>query len=572
MRKIALILLLINIIVTALFGDTNKKDVLIKQANRYKIQRNYDKSNEIYLDLLNEYPEDYQFVEKLIYNYLAATHYEDAETLLSAYSNIMPPDIFFTLKLRILLARNETKEAEKLTDKFLAENKGRIQVYKNVSRVFDNYRQYEKSVEILLAARAQANDSKLFANELGVAYLNLKEYSPAIEEFMINLENNKTYFYVAKRHIKTILTEKPKLIKVIEENAKESDDEKVRELYGYALSEVEDYPEALGVYAELPAASLKNFANDMQKKRQYEVALQALDIYIENSGEPGLKADVKISIAKIFMEQQDFEKAKLILLEVYNDEKLQSRSVRYKTKANKQCRQLLAKIALIQKENDNVVLGYLKDAMEKSYSERDRAEIRFEIIDYQVNSEKFNVAAKGVAEIQTKSDPSSKTYKTANYYGFMINLMQGDAMADTLLSELLVTLPESELTNNALQLAVIAGGFNDSAREALFNGVRKMNLQQCEDAINYLLETNLKEPNEELYFLAGEWAVLAGNIELADTVFAYSFTNEVLSDYAKLRQVELTENKGTQDSLIRSFLTEHHQSVFAPAFRILMEL
>lgn len=572
MKKLALILITLGILTQTLFCDSNKKDVLTKQASRYTAQRNYEKANEIYLDLLDEYPEDFQFAEKLIYNYLAATRYDEAEELLNSNKNNMPTDSFFNLELRILLAKHKTKEAEKIADKFLAENKGRIQVYKNVSRVFETYRQYEKSVEILLAGRTVAKDKNLFANELGLAYMNLKEYPEAIVEFITNLKNNKSYFYVVKRHLKTILKENNDLIKVVEEQAKDSDDEKVIELYGYALAEIEDYHKALEIYAELPAASLKNFATDMQKKKQYEVSLQALDLYIEKTGDPGLKADVKISIAKILLEKDDFEKAKLILLEVYNDEKLQSRTVRYKTKANKQSRQLLAKIALIQQAGDKAVLDYLKDAMDKSYSERDKDEIRFEIIDYQVNSEKFNLAINGVNEIQASADSSSQTYRTANYYGFMINLMQGEARADTLLSELLVTLPESELTNNALQLAVIAGGFNDTAKEALFSGVRKMNLQQSEAAINFLLEVNEKEPNEELYFLAGEWAVLAGNRELAETIFAHPFTNEVLSDYAKLRQVELIENNENQDTLIRDFLTEHHQSVFAPAFRILMEL
>lgn len=572
MRKLSLILITLTVLTITLSGDTDKKDVLTKQASRYTAQRNYEKANEIYLGLLKEYPEDYQFVEKLCYNYLSATRHDDAERLLDENSAIIPSDNYFNLKLRILLAKNETKEAEKRTDKYLKENIGRIQVYKNVSNVFNSYRQYEKSVEILLAARSQANDKKLFANELGFAYENLKDFPSAIKEFMSNLEDNKTYFYSAKRHIKAILKEDNRYIEVVAEHAEDSKDEKIRELYGFALSEIEDYSKALEVYAELPSASLKNFATDMQKKQEYEIALQALDLYIEESEEPALKADVKIAIAKIYMEQNDLDTAKLMLLEVYNNEKLQSKSVRYKTKANKQCRQLLAKIALIQQESDKVVLDYLKGAMDKSYNKRDKDEIRFEIIDYQVNSEKFDQAANGVNEIQTSEDPSSITYKTANYYGFMIELMKGSAKADTLLSELLVTLPESELTNNALHLAVIAGGFGDSAKEALFNGFRKMNLQQSEVAINFLLDANEKEANEELYFLAGEWAVLAGNREIAETVFAHPFTNEVLSDYAKLRQVELDENEETQNIMIKSFLTDHHQSVFAPAFRILLEL
>jgi len=571
MRKLTLVILSIWFISQTLFCETDKKEVLMKQARRYTTQRNYDKANDIYQQLMREYPDDFVIVENLIQNYITATRFKDAEELLEYNGESMPADNYYILKLRIMLAQNKTRAAAKSADQYLEGNRGRLQVYRNVSRVFEGYRQYDKSVEILLQARSQAKDEKLFSRELALNYEYLKDYSNSVIELLSYLENNKGYFYFVKSRIKNMLKDDPELINKISSIAKNSEDEKVREIYGFSLAEVQDYAAALEVYKELPSASLRSFAMSMQKIRQYEIALLALQSYINDSREDNLKADVKIEIAKIFMDQGDLENAKTILLEIHNNEKLQSRKLRYKTKANKLCRQYLAKIAMLQREDDKIVLGYLKDALAKSYSQRDKDEIKFEIIDFQINSEKFEAAKSGVVEIHTIEDPSSNSYKTANYYKFMLALMQSEAEADTLLSELLVTLPESELTNNALQLAVIAGGFEDGAKSALFSGFRKFNLLQLEDAVNVLIDFNENKPNEELYYLAGEWAILAGNKTLAEAIFAHEFTSEVLGEYAKLRQVELMDAGDEKDSLVRSFLTDHHQSIFAPAFRILME-
>ncbi|MCK4694531.1 MAG: hypothetical protein KAT74_02150, partial [Candidatus Cloacimonetes bacterium] len=80
MNKLISFLILFSFCI--LFAEVDEKEIYMKQANRLNLRRQYEKANEIYLLLLENYPEDYMVAEKLIHNYLITSKINEADEML----------------------------------------------------------------------------------------------------------------------------------------------------------------------------------------------------------------------------------------------------------------------------------------------------------------------------------------------------------------------------------------------------------------------------------------------------------------------------------------------------------
>jgi len=580
MKKIGLILILI--LASALWGQQvqglsranagkqesayDEKAIMTKQAERYAARRKFEQANTIYRELMEKYPEDWEIVEDLLNNLMRVSKYKETSKILEEKKDIIPPYNYLRIKIPLLIRDGETKEAFKLGDKYLANNKNTVNAYLDMSRIYSGSRQYEKSSEVLEEARKVTKNDYLFTLDLARSYQSQSEHNLAAREYLKHLERNKQYLHYVMNNLEGILNRDKNVIKTVKQFRDGTDNKEVTEAYALCLAYVGQFDEALKQYQELDENKLLNFAEELNKMGNYEVALKAYMQYEEIVDEPDLQANVQISIAEIYIRQHEYQLAEDELMLVYNNKKLKTSKYRYRTQSAKLARLLLADLSIRLDKPSKMVIDYLNEAAEYSLNEMQRKEIEFQMIDYRIKTGDLDVAGKQLAKVLSGEEPGTDIYKKSVYYTWQIALMQQDALADSLLGELIINLPDSKLTSQALYLTQIISSLPKEYHEQLFEAWRLRGLYKNEQALAILIDIDELSGDDEIQLLAAEWEEDSDNA-LAITWWQKDYENPLLGEYAELQLMEYTESDSLKREYITDFLKENPQSIFSPRFR-----
>ena len=550
------------------FADVNENDILKRRASSYRANKQYEKAISLYETVLKNDPNDVENIHALIIILLQTSKIEQAEKLLDKYEKRMQDTQYFQLRLMVLLHKAEFDEAQKLSNRFLNKQRGNINNYGTVAKVFEQYRQYEASIEIYLKARKIAGDENLYVRELAYDYQVLKDHKNAVREFVRLVENRNQYAAFVLSRFKSMLLEETSVIRYIKETAGKSENHAIREIYALCLGEIGEDEKALKEYEDLPAENLLKFADRMEKNERLDVAIRAYNIYLIRSVNIIENAKTKIALANIHIKQNELTKAEEILLELYQDKDLKSRRNRYKTRANRQCRELLAEIYLMRNASQKEIIKYLEEAKEFTFNKNDISEIEYRIIHLLIMNGENDLAKEKLRNVLENENSGSDTFKKGYYYSFLIAIMTNDAESDSLLGELLINIPEDAMTNDALLLFQSTNHVqNDADREDLLKAYRKRSLFKNQEAIELLQSIYERSKIEDLFFLAGEWAMQTGNMELATEIFSHEFSKPDLRQFAILKLTEIENDKTAKRNFSRDFLQNNPQSIFSPQFR-----
>ncbi len=548
-----------------------EKEIMLNQADRLTGNRQFEKANKIYKMLLVDYPDDAVIIEKLIVNLLRITKLDEAENLLEEHQIYLDGMRYVKLKISILLFRGELKQAVKIGDNYLKEHSGSINSYKIIAGIFEQHRQYEKAVLIYKRVRKISKNENLFTKEIAYDYQSLKDFPNAIAEYMKLMKKQASYSHFVLSRLKNILQEDPSAIKFISNAVKGSSDIIAMEMYALCLGEIGEYEKALNEYKNLDAEKLLDFANQLMVSGDLDTAEKAYQMYLEKVYEPDLIANARIKLAVVYIEQGKLQSGKDILLQIYNDDKIKSKKYRYKTRANRFCRELLAEVLLMQDAAPKEITKYLNEAKEFAYTYAEKKEIEFKIIHFLMMNEKYTECKDRLFEILRDEDSSSAIFKLGYYYSFLLATMESDPAADSLLGELILNLPEDDITNDALYLSVLQGKLGKQEWEQFLSAYRKKLLYKDDKAINILMGIFEDTQSEEMLILAGEWAIDSKQFEKAESIFAMEFSDDTLSEYAVLKRTEIVEDKIEKNRLSTDFLKNFPQSIFSPEFRQFLE-
>ena len=581
MKKIGLILILV-IIASTLWGQQvqtisranaskqqnayDEKTIMTKQAERYAARRKFEQANTIYRELMEKYPDDWEIVEDLLNNLMRVSKYKETSRVLEEKKDIIPPYNYLRIKIPLLIRNGETKEAFKLGDKYMEDNKNNVNVYQDMSRIYSGSGQYEKSSEVLEEARKVTKDEYLFTLDLARSYQSQSENNLAAIEYLKHLERNKQYLHYVMNNLEGILNRDKNVIKTVKQFRESTENMEVIEAYALCLAYVGDFDPALKQYQILDENKLLNFAEELNKMGNYEVALKAFKQYETMVDEPDLQANVQISIAKIYIRQFKYQLAEDELMLVYNNKKLQTGKYRYRTQSAKLSRLLLADLAIRLDKPSQSVIDYLNEAAEYARNEMQRKDIEFKVIDYRIKSGDLDEAGKQLTKVLSDEEPGTDIYKKSVYYTWQIALMQQDALADSLLGELIINLSDSKLTSQALYLTQITSSLPKEYHEQLFEAWCLRDLYKNLEALDILTEIYDLSGDDEIQLLAAEWEEDFDNAG-AISWWQKEFENPLLHEYADLQLMQHTESDSLKREYITDFLKENPQSIFAPGFR-----
>ena len=566
MKKVILIILLI--VICNAFADLNENNILKRRARSYKSRKQYEKAIGIYKTIEKNDPNDMDNIRELILVLIQISKIERAEKLLNTYKMKMREDLHFQLKLMTLLHKAEFVKAQKLSYEFLDRKRGNINNYGSVAKVFEQYRQYDTAVEIYLKARKIASDENLYVRELAYDHQALKDNENAVREFIKLVENKNSYSSLVLSHFKTMLKEDIHVIRYIKETTGKSKNHTIKEIYALCLGEIGEYEKALKEYEELPTQNILRFADRMEKSRKSLIAIRAYNIFLSRSIDVVENAKTMIRLANIYIIHDELGKAEEILLDLYRNKDLKLKRNRYKTRANRQCRELLAQIYLMRNASQQRIIQYLEEAKEFTFNKNDINEIEYKIIHLLIMNENNDLAKEKLMNVLKNENSGSDIFKKGYYYSFLIAVMTNDAKSDSLLGELLINIPEDDLTNDALLLFQSTNHVQSNAdREDLLKAYRKRTLYKNSEAIEILRSIYKRSGSEDMLFLAGEWAMQSGKMKLASEIFSHEYSKPDLQQYAILKLAEIKKDKTEKKNYSRDFLQNNPQSIFSPQFR-----
>lgn len=573
------VFLIIMIVVSALnmsAEEIDERTVLIKQAGRLTVTRKYALANELLAKVLVDYPGDLEATSKIINNFLLLAKYNEAEEILKKQQKYFSEFEIKKLKITIFLAKSDSKEAQKIADKFLSQNSTNINNYEEIAQLFERYKYFEYAITIYIKGRKISDDPYLFARKIASSLEYLGRYEESLIEYLRHADQYKSYkSYVLSRSKKMLQTD-PTLIEVIGDFRKGKSNPVIIEIYGEALAYVGDIDNALIEFRKIDNNRLISFAKQQKKNGALDTAYRAYQLFIEDSKDLYKIADAKMESAIILIDLENYSEARDLLIELYNDKGIQSAKMRYKTKTNRRCREILAQFSLIIDKNPELAREYLKSAQGYAYSEKERKEIVYNTIELDIMLGQFEDAERNLNLILRDESSETDIFKTGIYYNFLLAVFNQSTEIDSFLSEMLIKMPQNNQLNDALMLklqldnikeTVIDKENADSVRIEFLSIYRQFNLYRSGDQADRLAKIAEKSKNEILLLLALDWSLKTNESLVTERIFGYQFEDPDFKEYVILLEAGYVKSDQERELKISDFLTEHPHSVFSPQFR-----
>ncbi len=567
MKRFILIALLLVITAGALHAQYDITKIYMERARSMEMRRQFDEANQIYRELLKDNPTHAPAIEKLIRNLLLQSKTEDASEVMQQYGSALPLAARVRNQLSIILKNSDFKGAERYAREQAKQHPDDIALHSEISAIFEAYREYSNAIHYLLKAREISGIEDSYHLELSRMYQAEGQFDEAIPELFAQLKSQPGYFHYVNRQIKEMILVKPDIVNVIRDKTLESGDPLLVEIYAKALIETGDLDAAFRIYNDLAPEKLLSFADERVAAGDYLLAQRAYNNFIAKTPNVLNTADARIMLARIAIAQDSLRLAEEILQDIRSNADLSRGSNLYRLKANLEARELLANLALIQQKESDVVVEFLNEAVACTMNHREKKRIGFEIVNFYLLNKQFEQADNELSQILRGEETGSETETTSFYYRFLSYAFQSDARADTLLNMMIVRDAGMENVNDALNLTNMIKDLGEEERALFLDAFCAFSLFRFDEAFAKISQLIEKSNGEAYRLLATEWAIMSGRKQYALELLEYPYENEIYAGYANLLKLDLADTPQQKQDIAIMFLTEHDQSVFAPAVR-----
>lgn len=561
MPRSALFLLFL-LLVTTILAQYDERNIMSQQAYQLLARRQFSEAEELFKQILLQYPDDANSVLQLLQIYYQTTQLDKAEALLNQYRRILPQNQLTEQEIRLLIMQGRAEPAWKLGQTYLQSQNHSQNTYRVLASFFESRGFFEQVLQLYRDARVRLNNQDLFMLEMANSALNYRQYGIALNEYLRFLDKNPANLYFINNQCRTIIGEDSTQIAVIEEYATQSGSAIINELLANTLVFLKRPAQALDIYKTLPQDKILRFAEEQYSALNDEVALPAYTWLSEATDDLIRKNDYRLRQAMIQYRNRRHPEAELILRKIITDSLMLDPKHRLRSDVNLKARKLMAENSIAQSGGLAAAFTWYNEAKRFSRIATETQDIDLAIARLKISAAEFNAARSILLSVNDKT-----LTETRNFLLFLTELMQGNTdLADSLMNEYVIMQPAGKYVNDSIYLMMFVLGLNDSDREGFFTAYRKMQLQEnaCVDSMQSLYERN---QDEELLILAVEWAIMLSDGKKALTILDREWADPVASDYAALLKLMLTTEPEQQQRLAREFLTANPNSIFSPKFR-----
>jgi len=146
-NKISLILILLSLILS-LFAQYSERDILTQQAFQLLGQRKFAEAEQVFLQILDKYPNDSNSVIQLLNIYFQTSQIEKAENLLRQYRRILPANQATEQEILLLIMQGKPDEAKQKSDAYLISQNYNPNTCRLLASYFERRGFYEQSMNI----------------------------------------------------------------------------------------------------------------------------------------------------------------------------------------------------------------------------------------------------------------------------------------------------------------------------------------------------------------------------------------------------------------------------------------
>ena len=562
MKKTVLLIMLLIACASAIYAQYDEKQILTQQANQLLMQRQYVQAEQLFLQILDKYPNDLNSINQLMNIYFTLSQTDKAEATLNKYQRTLPPQTYSELLIQLLIMQAKVDVAWQETMRYLNIYGQDEYKYRRLATFFERKAFYDKVIELYTMARIQLGKPDLFRLEMANTAMNYHQLEKAIYEYMAYTENNPVYMFYTNNQLKTILQEDSTLISVVSAIADSSKNSVLKEIYANALINLQDYKTALNIYKQLELQKMWHFAEEQTAAGNDSIAFEAYSYLETKETDMVKKMDLRYRLAELKYQQRNYPATEQIILESLSLPFWKDRNLYYRSTVGVKLRKLMAEIKLAKNEPVDSALVWLNEAKKFSRNNLEAQEMDLEIARLYILS-----GEKTKAQNILKTINHNNLMEKRDYLNFLNTLLEGEtALADTLMNDFIIRYPESQYTNDAIYLMMFSLNMAEQEKKSFYSAIRllQLNSQSGIDTLEVIFSHN---KDEEILLLAIEWAIAFGNDSKAKELLQYEFQDEVAADYAALLRLLLVSDKEEEQRLAREFLKNKPNSIFSPDFR-----
>ena len=562
MKKTVLLIMLLFACASAIYAQYDEKQILTQQANQLLMQRQYVQAEQLFLQILDKYPNDLNSINQLMNIYFTLSQTDKAEATLNKYQRTLPPQTYSELLIQLLIMQAKVDVAWQETMRYLNIYGQDEYKYRRLATFFERKAFYDKVIELYTMARIQLGKPDLFRLEMANTAMNYHQLEKAIYEYMAYTENNPVYMFYTNNQLKTILQEDSTLISVVSAIADSSKNSVLKEIYANALINLQDYKTALNIYKQLELQKMWHFAEEQTAAGNDSIAFEAYSYLETKETDMVKKMDLRYRLAELKYQQRNYPATEQIILESLSLPFWKEKNLYYRSTVGVKLRKLMAEIKLAKNEPVDSALAWLNEAKKFSRNNLEAQEMDLEIARLYILS-----GEKTKAQNILKTINHNNLMEKRDYLNFLNTLLEGEtALADTLMNDFIIRYPESQYTNDAIYLMMFSLNMAEQEKKSFYSAIRllQLNSQSGIDTLEVIFSHN---KDEEILLLAIEWAIAFGNDSKAKELLQYEFQDEVAADYAALLRLLLVSDKEEEQRLAREFLKNKPNSIFSPDFR-----
>ncbi|MCB5258979.1 MAG: hypothetical protein PHN71_07240 [Candidatus Cloacimonetes bacterium] len=560
MRKYACLIITL-IMLSLLWGQYDERQILVQQANQLMVQRQYDRAEEVFLQIIAQYPDDINSILQLTQLYLSLSQEVKVEEMLQTHQRHIPENAYTELRIQLLILQGKHEQANSLADSYLEIYGSNRSKYNLIASYFSGRGDNESAIRIFEAARRVHGDD-IFAVEIASAAMKCGLYEKALREYLNHSANAQNTNLFIRNQVSEIVREDSTLINVVRNFANTHDNFVIKEIYALALMTIKNYEEALETYKQMPLTYLRNFAAEQLKLGNLDITLKAYRFLGQNAEQPAQRLYYGYEVANIFFQSAQYDSTENIINEL-----LQDPSWNKPKQAGKSS--LLVKLRRLKAENDlalgvelNRVRQWIEQTKDYSVYHDEIQELDVDLARFAILDEDFETAKSTLKRIVVQDYLAER-----HYLEFLLALMQGEkAEADSLMHEYVLKHPDSEYTNDIIYLNMLSINMSDIQLQNFSKAIRMLQLFKPE-GIQILVDLFEQNDDEELLMLAIEWSLALGDITQAEVLLAHDFKDELARDYALMLSLFLIQERETEIQLAQEFLKNKPNSIFSPRFR-----
>ena len=549
---------------TGLLAQYDEKQILLKNAADMIKVRKYTLAEDLYQEAIDKYPDDSAVITGLLNLYVRTNNGSEGLKIVKEKAKFLEDSVEINYEITFMLIdKNNDKALSKAKD-FLRTNDSPAD-FKNLGNLFQKYRAYNQSTDILLEGEKKyPND---FSFELADSYYFSRDYDRALNYYLIALENNIGSKNLINSRIRNIINQAPKSITgLIDYFGTDSiniqitkDNKSVINVYVDALLNTGRTNLALDILNKFEAKDIYTKAEQFKRLKEYDISRTLYELTLEKVDDLSFYYRYALNFAKMLSEASAFTDADS-LINIITDEQVDQR---YNRNLLFESYILKADIANRNKEMSLQYESLLKEAEKFAYNNNQKQTLKSKLSYYKLLNQEYPEAKRYLDQLARYGKNESYFF---NYY--LYEILQGGGIADSLATELILLGPESDNTIEMLSLKHSLKALNQTDRKLFLDAYRKEKLFLTEEADSLYSQLYDTTKNEYYIIKNALMNIKSNNFQRAQQLLSNNFTDDFSRDFAAMQLVFL-EDKNSQlaRDMARNFLTQYPNSSFAAQVR-----